>query len=174
MKLNDFCCGDALHRQYPTFQIPTKLRQELSRYKLSKIGLVSSFLFFFFFFFLSRCESYHKVEMGTPIALKFGTQKGGVMAHLGTMFGLKVIRDYSRKITSICCHTHRVNHEWQEAENWYRGRLIIEPQTFCGLKKIELKTMKIQQKNLQCVITMRSRMTNKMPLLPDKPLSRIN
>ena len=86
-------------------------------------------------------------------ALKFGTQKGGVMAHLATKFGQnlvntrKVIRDYSRKITSICCHTHRVNREWQEAENWYSDRLTIEPQIVCGLKEIELKTMKIQQKN---------------------------
>jgi len=30
----------------------------------------------------------------------------------------------------------------QEAENWYRGRLTLEPQTFCGLKEIELKIMK--------------------------------
>ena len=28
----------------------------------------------------------HKVEMGYPIALKFGTQKGGVMVHTGTKF----------------------------------------------------------------------------------------
>jgi len=45
----------------------------------------------------------------------------------------KVIRDYSRKITSICCHAHRVNRTWQEAENWYRGRLTTKPQTFGGL-----------------------------------------
>jgi len=56
----------------------------------------------------------------------------------------EVICDYSQKITPICCHPHRVNHAWQEAENWYRGRLTIEPQTFCGLKEIELKTIKIQ------------------------------
>jgi len=39
----------------------------------------------------------------------------------------------------ICCHAHRENRTWQEAENWYRCRLTIEPQTFCGLKEIELK-----------------------------------
>jgi len=78
------------------------------------------------------------METGYPIALKFGTQKGGIMAHLGTKFGYntinihKVIRDYLHKITPICCHAHRVNHEWQEVENWYRGRLTIEPQTFCA------------------------------------------
>jgi len=85
------------------------------------------------------------METGYLIALKFGTQKGSVMAHLGTKFGYntintrKVIHDYLRKITPICCHAHRVNHEWQEAENLYRARLTIEPQTFYGLKEIELK-----------------------------------
>jgi len=39
-----------------------------------------------------------------------------------------------------------VNCEWQEAENWYKGRLTIKPQTFSGLKEIELKTINIQQK----------------------------
>jgi len=28
-----------------------------------------------------------------------------------------------------------------------QGKLRMEPQAFCGLKEIELKTMKIQQKN---------------------------
>jgi len=63
----------------------------------------------------------------------------------------KVIRDYLGKIISICCHAHRVKREWQEAENWCRGRLTIEPQTFCGLKEIELKTTKIQQKKTNSV-----------------------
>ena len=82
------------------------------------------------------------MESGYSIALKFGTQKGDIMAHLGTKFGYntintrKVIRDYSRKITSICCHAHRVNCTWQEE---FRGRLTIEPQTFCGLKKNRTK-----------------------------------
>ena len=62
------------------------------------------------------------METGYPNALKFGTH-----------------------------HSHRVNHEWQEAENWYRGSLTVEPQTFWGLKEIELKTMKKQQKNQLCV-----------------------
>ena len=35
----------------------------------------------------------------------------------------------------------------KKAENQYADRLNIEPQTFCGLKEIELKTMKIQQNN---------------------------
>ena len=52
--------------------------------------------------------------------------------------------DYSRKITPICCHAYRVNREWEEVENRWVNRLTIEPQTFCGLKEIELKTRKIQ------------------------------
>ena len=47
--------------------------------------------------------------------------------------------DYSRKITPICCHVYRVNRVWEEAENRWVNRLTIEPQTFCGLKEIELK-----------------------------------
>ena len=55
-----------------------------------------------------------------------------------------VISDYSQKITSICCHAYRVNRLWEEAENRCVDRLTIDPQTFCGLKEIELKTTKIQ------------------------------
>ena len=58
--------------------------------------------------------------------------------------------DYSRKITPICCHAYRVNRVWEEAENRWVIRLTVEPQTFCGLKEIELKTRKIQRKNQQC------------------------
>ena len=47
--------------------------------------------------------------------------------------------DCSRKITPICCHAYRVNRVWEEAENRWVNRLTIEPQTFCGLKEIELK-----------------------------------
>ena len=85
-----------------------------------------------------------------PIALKFGTQKGGTKAHLGTNVGRntinrqRVMSNYSRKITPICCHAYRVNRVRDEAENWWVNRLTIEPQTFCGLKEIELKTRKIQ------------------------------
>ena len=54
--------------------------------------------------------------------------------------------DYSRKITPIYCHTYRVNRAWEEAENRWVNRLAIEPQTFCRLKEIELKTRKIKRK----------------------------
>ena len=83
------------------------------------------------------------------IALKFGTQKGGIKAHRGTNIGWNTINrqivmsDYSRKITPICCHAYSVNRVW-EAENQWVNRLTIEPQTFCGLKEIELKTRTIQ------------------------------
>ena len=33
---SDFCCGDALHCQYPTFQISNKLCQAFPRYEFSK------------------------------------------------------------------------------------------------------------------------------------------
>ena len=36
------------------------------------------FLRFFLFFFSSKHESYHKMETGYLIPLKFGTRKGGV------------------------------------------------------------------------------------------------
>ena len=71
--------------------------------------------------------------------------------------------DYSRTITPICCYAHRVNHVWEEAENRWVNRLTIEPQTFFGLKEIELK--KIQRKNQQCVTIMQSRLANKKLLL---------
>ena len=116
--------------------------------------------------------------MPYPIALKFGTQKGGIKARIGTNFGWntihrqRVMSDYSRKITPICCHAYRVNRVWEEAENWWVNRLTIE--TFCGLKEIELKTRKIQRKNQQYVTITQSRLTNKkndcLPRLPDKPL----
>ena len=54
------------------------------------------------------------------------------------------MNDYSRKITPICCHAYRVNRVWLEAENRWVNRLTIEPQTFRGLKEIELKNRKIQ------------------------------
>ena len=73
--------------------------------------------------------------------------------------------DYSQKITPICCHTYRVNRVWEEAENRWVNRLTIEPQTFCGLKEIELKNRKIQRKNQQCVTIMQSRLANKKRLL---------
>ena len=73
--------------------------------------------------------------------------------------------DHSQKITPICCHAYRINRVREEAENWWVNRLTIEPPTFCGLKEIELKTRKIQQKNQQCVTILQSRLANKKLLL---------
>ena len=123
------------------------------------------FFFLLFFFLLSHTyKNCNKTRTLYPIVLKFGTQKGGIKAHLGTNFGWntinrqRVMSDYSRKITPICCHTYRLNRVWEEAENRWVNRLTIEPQTFCGFK---LKTRKIQQKNQQCVTIMQSRLANK-------------
>ena len=69
--------------------------------------------------------------------------------------------DYSRKITPICCHAYRVNRKWEEAENRWVNRLTIEPQTFCGLKEIELQNWKIQRKDQQYVAITQSRLANK-------------
>ena len=62
--------------------------------------------------------------------------------------------DYPRKIRPICCHAYRVNRVWEEAENWWVNSLTIEPQTYCGLKEIKLKTRKIQRNNQQSVTIM--------------------
>ena len=67
----------------------------------------------------------------------------------------------------MCCHAHRVNCAWREAEDWYRGRLTIEPQTFLGRAKDHKDTAKTPR----CVIITRSKITNKIPLLPEIPLS---
>ena len=132
--------------------------------------------------FLSHtCKNCYKTRTPHPIALKFGTQKGDIKAHIDTNFGWNTINrqtvmsDYSRKITPICCHAYRVNRVWEEAENRWVNRLTIEPQTFCGLKEIKLKNRKIQRKNQQCVTITQSRLANKkkndyLPRLPDKPL----
>jgi len=62
--------------------------------------------------------------MHYPIALKFGTLKGGIKVHPDTKFGCntinghEIINNYSQKITPICCHAYRVNRLWQEAEIW--------------------------------------------------------
>ena len=92
------------------------------------------------------------------------------MAHLGTngwntVKRQRVISNYSRKITLMCCHAYRVNRLWEEVENRWENRLTIEPQTFCGLKEIKLQTRKIQRKNQQCVTITQSRLANVKRLL---------
>ena len=76
--------------------------------------LFSSF-FFFFFVFLHTCKNCYNKQTRTPIALKFGTQKGSPKANPSINFGTNpmngsgVMTDYSRKTRSICCHAYRVN-----------------------------------------------------------------
>ena len=103
--------------------------------------------------------------MPYPISLKVGTQKKGIKVHLVTINRQRVISNYSRKITPICCHAYRLNRLWEEAENRWVNRITIEPQTFYGLKEIELKTRQIQRKNQQCVKIIQSRLPNKKRLL---------
>ena len=110
---------------------------------------VSFFLFFFLFSYTYK--NYYKTRTSYPIALKFGTQKAHRCTNFcwNTINRQRVMSDYSRKITPICCHAYRVNRVWQEAENRWVNRLTIEPETFCSLKEIELITRKIQRKNQQ-------------------------
>ena len=136
--------------------------------KLAQFLRFFFFFFFLFFFFLSHTyKNCYKTRTPYLIALKFGTQKGDIKEHLGTNFGWNTINrqsvmsDYSRKITPICCHAYRVNRAWEEAKNRWVNRLTIEPQTFCGLKAIELKNRKIQRKKQQCVTITQSRLANK-------------
>ena len=141
--------------------------------RLQKLAqFLRSFFFLFFFFLTHTYKNCYKTQTPHPITLTFGTQKGDIKAHLGTNFGWitinrrRVMSNYSRKITPICCHAHSVNRVWEEAENRWVNRLTIESQTFCGLKEIELKNRKIQRKNQQCVTIMQSRLANKKkPLL---------
>ena len=71
--------------------------------------------FFFFFVFSHTCKNCYKTQTRTPIALKFGTQKGSPKANPSSKFGANpmngsgVMTDYSRKTRSICCHAYRVN-----------------------------------------------------------------
>ena len=136
----------------PTAALPHSKfeRNRFTRFRDMRLQKLSQFLrfffFFLFFFFLSHTyKNCYKTRTPHPIALKFGTQKGDIKAHLGTNFGWntinrqRVMSDYARKITPICCHAYRVNRVWEEAENRWVNRLTIEPQTFCGLKEIELK-----------------------------------
>ena len=74
-----------------------------------------SWFFFFFFVFSHTCKNCYNKQTRTPIALKFGTQKGSPKANPSIKFGTNpmngsgVMTDYSRKTRSICCHAYRVN-----------------------------------------------------------------
>ena len=78
------------------------------------------------------------METFYPIPLKCGTQKGSVRVHLVIKFALKYDKHSQSylllftKNNTIMSLSQRVNHAWYEAENWYRGKLTIKPQTFAG------------------------------------------
>ena len=154
MKQDDLCCGHALQLQYSTFREIASSFPEICNF-----NNWLSFLFFFVFFFLfsHTYKNCYKMRTPYPISLKVGIQEGGIKAYFCTNFcwnminRQRVIINYSRKITPICCHAYRVNRLREEAENRWVDRLTIEPQTFCGLKEIKLKTRKIQRKNQQRV-----------------------
>ena len=65
--------------------------------------------------FQQFCNRLYNKQMRTPIALKFGTQKGSPTANPSINFGTNpingagVMTDYSRKTRSICCHAYRIN-----------------------------------------------------------------
>ena len=86
------------------------------RYELPKFRFFFFVFFFFFFVFSHTCKNCYNKQTRTPIALKFGTQKGSPTANPSIKFGgtnpmngSGVMTDYSRKTRSICCHAYRVN-----------------------------------------------------------------
>ena len=91
-----------------------EITQAISEIRVAKVSFF--FLrFFFFFVFSHTCKNCYKTQTCTPIALKFGTQKGSTKANPSIKFGANpvndsgVMTDYSRKTRSICCHAYRVN-----------------------------------------------------------------
>ena len=110
---------------------------ERNRFKRSRdmrLQKLAPFLrFFFFLFFLSHTyKNCYKTRTPHLIALKFGTQKGDIKAHLGTNFGWntinrqRVMSDYLRKITPICCHAY------SRVRNPKNQLLQIDPPTIVG------------------------------------------
>ena len=131
-----------------TFQIRRKSIQPFPRYELSKFQFFSCF-FFLFFVFSHTCKNCYKTQACTPIALKFGTQKGSPKANPSIRYGAYpmngsgVMTNYLRKTRSICCHAYRVNRFMELVENCYVDGVTIVGVPFGGLKGIEIKTMEI-------------------------------
>ena len=117
--LNQICYTVARQPGDPTFQIGRKSLQPFPRYELPKFGFFFFVFFlrfiFFFFVFSHTCKNCYNKQTRTPIAMKYGTQKGSPTANPSIKFGTNpmngsgVMTDYSRKTRSICCHTYRVN-----------------------------------------------------------------
>ena len=107
---NQICYTVSRQPRESTFQIGRKSLQPCPRYELPKFGF-----FFFFFVFSHTCKNCYNKQTRTPIALKFGTQKGSPKANPSIKFGTNpmngsgVMTNYSRKTRSICCHAYKVN-----------------------------------------------------------------
>ena len=107
------------------------------------------FLGFFLFRVFAHLQNCYKTRKRTPIALKFGTQKGSPKANPSIKFGANPMNgsggmtDYSRKTRSICCHAYRVNRCMESVENCYVDRVAIAGVPFGGLKRIEIKSTEI-------------------------------
>ena len=105
---NQSCYRVARQLGESTFQILRKSLQPFPRYELPKFR-------FFFFVFSHTCKNCYKTKTRTPIALKFGTQKGSPKANPSIKFGSNPMNEsgfmtvYLRKTRSICCHAYRVN-----------------------------------------------------------------
>jgi len=118
-KTGRFYCGDALHHQYTTFQISTKLREAFLKNKLLKIGLVS---LFFSSFFSSFCQGVKVTISGNRLSNCLENwyiqwwSKGASWYQVWLECN-KYLQSYLQlfiKITPICCHAHKVNHAWQK------------------------------------------------------------
>ena len=133
MKQDDFCCGHSLHLQHSIFREIASGVPEICDFKNWL-----SFFVFFSYYFSSSFRTLTKTAIKRERHIR--TQKGGIKAHLCTNFSWntinrqRVISDYSRKITPICCHAYRVNRVWEEAETRWVNRLTIEPQTLSNYK----------------------------------------
>ena len=139
---NQICYTVARQQGESTFQIWRKSLQPFPRYELPK----------FRGFFSHTCKNCYNKQTHTPIAMKFGTQKGSPKANPSIKFGTNpmngsgVITDYSSKARSICCHAYRVNRFMEWVENCYVDGVTIVGVPFGGLKGIEIKTMEIWHK----------------------------
>ena len=112
----------------------------------SKIGLISSFFLLIFFLF---SHTYTNYVNAISDCFEIWYTEGGITikAHLGTNFGWNTInrqrgiRDFSRKITPICCHAYSVNQG--QIQTIKKGGSILELQLQPSCK---LKTKKKERK----------------------------
>ena len=105
--------GTKLATQLPASQ--RSLHSKFEGNRSSHFRDTSCQSFVFFFVFSHTCKNCYNRQTRTPIALKYGTQKGIPKANPSIKFGTNpmngsgVMTGYSRKTRSICCHAYRVN-----------------------------------------------------------------